>query len=48
MYNQESAEFVMKLGLKQGCVLRPLLFSIVIDDIIKEWKGQCKSLTVGK
>jgi hypothetical protein len=29
MYNQESAEFEGKIGLKPGCVLNPLLFSIV-------------------
>jgi hypothetical protein len=47
MYNQESTEFEAKIGLKQGCVLSPLLFSIVTDDTIKECKEKCESLTVG-
>jgi DNA-directed RNA polymerase specialized sigma24 family protein len=34
--------------LKQGCVLSPLLFSIVIDDILKKCKEKYKNLAVGK
>jgi hypothetical protein len=48
MYNQESTEFEAKIGLKQGCVLSPLLFSIVTDDTIKECKEKCESLTLGR
>jgi hypothetical protein len=48
MYNQEFERFETKIGLKLGCVRSPLLFSIVIDDIIKKCKEKCKNLTVGK
>jgi hypothetical protein len=43
MYNQESADFGTKMGLKQGCALTPLLFSIVIDDIIRNAKKNVKT-----
>jgi hypothetical protein len=42
-YNQESAEFESNIGLKQRCVLSALLFSIVIDDIIKNAKKNVKT-----
>lgn len=34
----QSQEFVKKEGLKHGGVLSPLLFNIILDDIIKEMK----------
>jgi hypothetical protein len=43
MYNPESAEFGTKIGLKQGCALSPLLFSTVIDDIIRNAKKNVKT-----
>jgi hypothetical protein len=42
-YNQESAKFESNIGLKQRCVLSALLFSIVIDDIIKSAKKNVKT-----
>lgn len=33
--NEESKEYVTKTGVKQSCVISPLLFNVVIDDPIK-------------
>lgn len=45
--NLESKEFVTKEGLRQGGVLSPTLFNLVMDDIVKEVKGKVKKLQVG-
>ncbi|GJQ68068.1 hypothetical protein Trydic_g10685 [Trypoxylus dichotomus] len=45
--NAESAEFESQIGLKQGCVLSPLLFSILIDDAVKKAKQKGKNMKVG-
>lgn len=47
MHNKESTEFETKVEVKQGCVLSPLLFSIVLNDVIKVCIKKCKSLIVG-
>lgn len=41
-YNDESTEFSIKFGLKQGCVLSSLLFHIILDDAIKK----CRNMEV--
>lgn len=45
--NKESSEFEIKIGLKQGCLLSPLLFFIVIDDAIKKSKRKCTNIKIG-
>lgn len=45
--NEESKEFITEIGVKQGCVLSPLLFSVVIDEAIKEAKKKMKKLKLG-
>ena len=45
--NMESREFVVKEGLRQGGVLSPLLFNLVMDDIIKETGNKTSKLYVG-
>ena len=35
-------EFIIKTGVKQGCLLSPLLFSLCIDWLMKETKGNNK------
>ena len=46
-HNYESTEFITKIGLKQGCVLSLLLFSIVLDDALRSCKGKCESMFLG-
>lgn len=45
--NLQSEEFVTKEGLRQGGVLSPTLFNIVLDDVIKETKSKTRKLQVG-
>ena len=39
--NQEFAPFEVKNGVKQGCVLAPVLFGIIIDAMIKDAFKNC-------
>src|SRR3978361_1866842 len=45
--NLQSAEFCTKEGLRQGGVLSPALFNLVMDDVIKEVEEKTKKLQVG-
>ena len=45
--NLKSREFVTKEGLRQGGVLSPTLFNIVMDNVIKDTKKKIKKLRVG-
>lgn len=45
--NEEFSKFDTKIDLKQGCVLWPLLFSIIIDDAIKKTKAKCTNMRIG-
>lgn len=45
--NEEFKEFEIKKGLKQGCVLSSLLFSVVVNEAIKRAKKKTKPLTMG-
>ncbi|XP_072377966.1 uncharacterized protein [Diabrotica undecimpunctata] len=42
--NMESEEFIVNEGLRQGGVLGPILFNIVLDDIIKETRAETLKL----
>ena len=46
-HNNESTEFITKTGLKQGCVLGPLLFSIVLKGALRRCKGNYKRMFLG-
>lgn len=41
--NEQSTEFETKI---QGCMLSPLLFSVVIDEAIKRNKDTCKKCKI--
>lgn len=43
----QSEEFLTKEGLRQGGVLSPTLFNIVLDDILKEIKKQTRKIQIG-
>lgn len=45
--NLESKEFITTEGLRQGGSLSPLLFIILMDDIVKEIKTSSKQLPIG-
>ncbi|XP_072400312.1 uncharacterized protein [Diabrotica undecimpunctata] len=45
--NMESEEFIVNEGLRQGGVLGPILFNIVLDDIIKETRAETLKLYAG-
>lgn len=45
--NLHSEEFITKEGLRQGGVLSPTLFNVIMDDAIKEVKDHVKKLNVG-
>lgn len=45
--NTESEEFVTKEGVRQGGVLSPTLFNIILDDVTKEVKSHIKKLHIG-
>lgn len=34
--NEETAEFEAQIGMRQGYALRPLLFSVVLDEVMKK------------
>lgn len=45
--NSQSEEFVTHEGLKQGGVLSPTLFNIIMDEILKMYRTKAKRLQVG-
>ena len=45
--NMESQSFIVRDGLRQGGVLSPLLFILVMDDIIKATKRETKKIKIG-
>ncbi|XP_072389944.1 uncharacterized protein [Diabrotica undecimpunctata] len=44
----ESEEFIINEGLREGGVLGPILFNIVLDDIIKETRAETLKLYAGQ
>ena len=45
--NMESKEFTINNGLRQGGVLSPTLFNVMMDDMIKDTRAKTKKLQVG-
>lgn len=45
--NLQSGEFVINEGIRQGGVLSPTLFNVVMDEVIKETRGKTSRLFVG-
>lgn len=44
--NNESSKLSTEINLRQGCVLGPLLSTVLIDDVIKVLKGKCTNIIV--
>lgn len=47
VHNEELLTFETRDGLKQGCILRPLLLSVVTDKAIKSVKSKVKPIMLG-
>lgn len=47
MNNEETDEFTAKVGIKQECIMSPLLFVIVIDESVKKAKSRMRKVNVG-
>ena len=45
--NMESTEFTTKNGLRQGGVLSPTLFNVIMDEIIRATRTKTKKLQIG-
>lgn len=45
--NEESNEFRTNIGAKQGCVLTPLLFSLVVDEVLIDIKKRMEIFKLG-
>lgn len=45
--NMHSEEFLVSVGVRQGGVLSPVLFNLVMDEVIKETRGRTSKLFVG-
>ena len=45
--NERSEMFTYNSGLKQGCILSPILFNIVLDTIIKNCRADWKPYNIG-
>lgn len=46
--NEESKEFTKNIGVKHGCVLNPLLISMVVDEALTEITKRMKTLQLGR
>lgn len=45
--NERSKSFISRTGLKQGCILSPLLFNVVLDKALKRCKNKLKKYHIG-
>ena len=43
----KSKEFVIKESLRQGGMLTPMFFNVILDDVTKKFRGNIKKLKMG-
>jgi len=43
----DSETYNINIGLKQGCIMSPVLFSIFINDLVEDMNRECTGITVG-
>ena len=48
LHGKRSRSFPVRRGVAQGCVLRPLLFNIYVDDLLQRFRETGVGVSVGK